>query len=190
VETLSKLLQIPAAEFATIGDMPNDVLMFRKSGYSIAMGHADDYVKKSANTVTAGMDDQGFATGIENLLLWQSQLMGFANLDESLFRIGNYRANAARSATGLLSMKIACYFDRGRPPKPHSSGCGDIDRFCIITQKSPTAGTCLEILASLNRFLDALQCMMRQTSDRRPILLVSLCRPFMRHGRSSSIPVC
>ena len=73
VETLSKLLQIPAAEFATIGDMPNDVLMFRKSGYSIAMGHADDYVKKSANTVTAGMDDQGFATGIENLLLWQSQ---------------------------------------------------------------------------------------------------------------------
>jgi hypothetical protein len=33
--------------------------------------------------------------------------MGFANLDESLFRIGNYRANAARSATGLLSMKIA-----------------------------------------------------------------------------------
>jgi hydroxymethylpyrimidine pyrophosphatase-like HAD family hydrolase len=37
------------------------------------MGHADDYVKKSANTVTAGMDDQGFATGIENLLLWQSQ---------------------------------------------------------------------------------------------------------------------
>jgi hydroxymethylpyrimidine pyrophosphatase-like HAD family hydrolase len=53
--------------------MPNDVLMFRKSGYSIAMGHANDYVKKSANTVTAGMDDQGFATGIENLLLWQSQ---------------------------------------------------------------------------------------------------------------------
>jgi hypothetical protein len=33
--------------------------------------------------------------------------MGFANLDESLFRIGSYRANAARSATGLLSMKIA-----------------------------------------------------------------------------------
>jgi Cof subfamily protein (haloacid dehalogenase superfamily) len=73
VETLSKLLQIPAAEFATIGDMPNDVWMFRKSGYSIAMGHANDYVKKSANTVTAGMDDQGFAMGIENLLLWQSQ---------------------------------------------------------------------------------------------------------------------
>jgi len=38
--TLSKLLSVPPAEIATIGDMPNDVLMFRKSGVSIAMGNA------------------------------------------------------------------------------------------------------------------------------------------------------
>jgi Cof subfamily protein (haloacid dehalogenase superfamily) len=37
VTTLSKLLSIPADEIATLGDMPNDVLMFRKSGLSIAM---------------------------------------------------------------------------------------------------------------------------------------------------------
>jgi Cof subfamily protein (haloacid dehalogenase superfamily) len=67
VETLSELLQIPAAEFATIGDMPNDVLMFRKSGYSIAMGQANADVKKSATAVTAEMDDEGFAKAIENL---------------------------------------------------------------------------------------------------------------------------
>lgn len=66
---LSELLQIPAAEFATIGDMPNDVLMFRKSGYSIAMGQANDDVKKSATAVTAEMDDEGFAKAIENLVL-------------------------------------------------------------------------------------------------------------------------
>jgi Cof subfamily protein (haloacid dehalogenase superfamily) len=69
VEMLSELLQIPAAEFVTIGDMPNDVLMFRKSGYSIAMGQANDEVKKSAVAVTAGMDDEGFAKAIENLVL-------------------------------------------------------------------------------------------------------------------------
>ena len=69
VELLSELLQIPTADFAAIGDMPNDVSMFRTSGYSIAMGQANDEVKKSATAVTAGMDDEGFAKAIENLVL-------------------------------------------------------------------------------------------------------------------------
>jgi Cof subfamily protein (haloacid dehalogenase superfamily) len=69
VEMLSELLKIPPAEFATIGDMPNDVLMFEKSGYSIAMGQANDDVKKSATTVTAGMDEEGFAKAMENSIL-------------------------------------------------------------------------------------------------------------------------
>jgi hydroxymethylpyrimidine pyrophosphatase-like HAD family hydrolase len=33
-------LGIPAARIATIGDMENDVAMFRMSGFSIAMGNA------------------------------------------------------------------------------------------------------------------------------------------------------
>ena len=45
VATLSKLLNIPPAQIATMGDMPNDVLMFRKSGFSIAMGNSSDEVK-------------------------------------------------------------------------------------------------------------------------------------------------
>jgi Cof subfamily protein (haloacid dehalogenase superfamily) len=69
VEMLSELLQIPKAEFATIGDMPNDISMFRTSGYSIAMGQANDDVKESATAVTAGMDDEGFAKAIEDLVL-------------------------------------------------------------------------------------------------------------------------
>jgi Cof subfamily protein (haloacid dehalogenase superfamily) len=40
VTTLSKLLSVPPGEIATIGDMPNDVLMFRNSGLRIAMGNA------------------------------------------------------------------------------------------------------------------------------------------------------
>ena len=69
VEMLADLLKIPPAEFATIGDMPNDVLMFKKSGYSIAMGQASEEVKQSATYVTAGMDDEGFAKAIENFVL-------------------------------------------------------------------------------------------------------------------------
>ena len=69
VEMLSDLLKIPSSEFATIGDMPNDVLMFVKSGYSIAMGQASDEVKKSATYVTAGMDEEGFAKAVEDFVL-------------------------------------------------------------------------------------------------------------------------
>src|ERR1700747_1723269 len=53
VLAMSKLLNIPAAEIATIGDMPNDVLMFEKSGVSIAMGNASREVQAAATYVTA-----------------------------------------------------------------------------------------------------------------------------------------
>jgi Cof subfamily protein (haloacid dehalogenase superfamily) len=69
VTTLSKLLSIPIAEIATIGDMPNDVLMFRKSGMSIAMGNASAEVQKQARFVTASYNDEGFAKAVENFVL-------------------------------------------------------------------------------------------------------------------------
>ena len=69
VETLSKQLGIPKGEIATIGDMPNDVNMFKRGGYSIAMGNASDEVKKQASAVTAGYDDEGFARAVEDLIL-------------------------------------------------------------------------------------------------------------------------
>ena len=69
VTTLSKFLSIPANEIATIGDMPNDVLMFRKSGLSIAMGNASPEVQAQANLVTDSYDDEGFAKAIERFIL-------------------------------------------------------------------------------------------------------------------------
>jgi Cof subfamily protein (haloacid dehalogenase superfamily) len=69
VTTLSRLLRIDTAEIATIGDMPNDVLMFKKSGFSIAMGNASDEVKRQAKAVTATNEDEGFAKAMRNLVL-------------------------------------------------------------------------------------------------------------------------
>ena len=69
VEWLSEYLKIPSAEIVTIGDMSNDVLMFQKSRYSIAMGQASDEVKKSATYVTSGMDEEGFAKGVDEFVL-------------------------------------------------------------------------------------------------------------------------
>ena len=69
VLAMSKLLNIPAAQIATIGDMPNDVLMFEKSGVSIAMGNASREVQATATYVTSSNEDEGFAKAIEKFVL-------------------------------------------------------------------------------------------------------------------------
>jgi Cof subfamily protein (haloacid dehalogenase superfamily) len=69
VAALSKFLSIPSAAIATMGDMPNDVLMFRKSGLSIAMGNAAADVQNQARFVTASYKDEGFAKAVERYLL-------------------------------------------------------------------------------------------------------------------------
>jgi Cof subfamily protein (haloacid dehalogenase superfamily) len=69
VRTLSRLLSIPISEIATIGDMPNDVLMFHSSGLGIAMGNASPEVQAQADKVTASYDDEGFAKAIEEFIL-------------------------------------------------------------------------------------------------------------------------
>jgi Cof subfamily protein (haloacid dehalogenase superfamily) len=66
---LSRSLGIPQAEIATIGDQPNDVLMFRRSGLSIAMGNASDEVKRQASATTQSYDDEGFAHAVERFIL-------------------------------------------------------------------------------------------------------------------------
>ena len=69
VTQLSQILSIPTTEIAVIGDGANDILMFERAGFSIAMGQADDQVKKSANVVTTANTDEGFANGIEKYIL-------------------------------------------------------------------------------------------------------------------------
>ena len=69
VKTLSTLLSIPPNEIATIGDMPNDVLMFREGGLSIAMGNASLEVQANADRVTASYGDEGFAKAMEQFIL-------------------------------------------------------------------------------------------------------------------------
>jgi Cof subfamily protein (haloacid dehalogenase superfamily) len=56
-------------EIATIGDMPNDVLMFAHSGLSIAMGNASADVKRCARRVTTSNEDEGFANAVERFIL-------------------------------------------------------------------------------------------------------------------------
>jgi Cof subfamily protein (haloacid dehalogenase superfamily) len=68
VEAMAKWLSISTEAIATIGDMQNDLAMFKKSGLSIAMGNATDDVKKQASHVTASNEEEGFAGAIEFIL--------------------------------------------------------------------------------------------------------------------------
>ena len=69
VERMSQFYQIPLEQIATLGDQPNDVLMFRRSGLSIAMGNASEEVQRQATYVTASNEDEGFAKAIEEFIL-------------------------------------------------------------------------------------------------------------------------
>jgi hypothetical protein len=60
---------IKPEEIATIGDGPNDMLMFAKSGLSIAMGNAGSDVKQAASFVTTSNAEEGFANAVERYIL-------------------------------------------------------------------------------------------------------------------------
>src|SRR6266849_3834358 len=69
LESLSKRLAVPPEAIAVLGDMGNDLAMFRKAGMSIAMGNASAEVKACATYATAPNTDDGFAKAIERYVL-------------------------------------------------------------------------------------------------------------------------
>jgi Cof subfamily protein (haloacid dehalogenase superfamily) len=69
VRFLSDRFAIPISQIATIGDMPNDVLMFAHSGMSVAMGNASPEVQRAARKVTTSNQDEGFAHAVEEFIL-------------------------------------------------------------------------------------------------------------------------
>ncbi len=69
VDLLSEMLRVPRENIATLGDMPNDILMFRRSGISIAMGQSSREVQQAARYVTASNEEEGFALAIERYVL-------------------------------------------------------------------------------------------------------------------------
>lgn len=69
VLALAKLLKIESKEVATLGDMPNDISMFERSGLSITMGQSSEEVKRAATYVTESGEEEGFAIAIERFIL-------------------------------------------------------------------------------------------------------------------------
>jgi len=66
VELLAEHLGgVPRDEIMVLGDMDNDVEMFRKAGFGVAMGNASEAVRRAAQALTLSNDEDGFAAAIE-----------------------------------------------------------------------------------------------------------------------------
>jgi Cof subfamily protein (haloacid dehalogenase superfamily) len=66
---IARLLAVPLAEIAVIGDGGNDIAMFERSGLSIAMGNASPEVRQAADFVTDSNRDDGFANAVDRFIL-------------------------------------------------------------------------------------------------------------------------
>jgi Cof subfamily protein (haloacid dehalogenase superfamily) len=69
VKALARLTGVPVERAVVIGDMPNDIAMFRVAGFAIAMGQAPEPVKAAAAAVTAADTADGFAKAVRAFVL-------------------------------------------------------------------------------------------------------------------------
>lgn len=61
------MLKAEPEDVVAIGDSETDVPMFDVCGYSIALGHAEEYVKKNADHVVIGREGAGLAEAIDHV---------------------------------------------------------------------------------------------------------------------------
>lgn len=66
---VARHLGIPLTSLAVIGDMSNDVPMFRRAGLAIAMGQSDPKIQAQAHAVTRSNAEDGVAAAIHELIL-------------------------------------------------------------------------------------------------------------------------
>ena len=69
VRSLAELVGADLARTVVLGDMTNDIAMFRVAGFSIAMGQAPPRVKAAADAVTLANTEDGFAEAVRSLVL-------------------------------------------------------------------------------------------------------------------------
>lgn len=69
LKTLAGYLGVPLEQTAAMGDGGNDPAMFHVAGWSIAMGQAEEIVKRQADVVTGNNIEDGAAQAIERFLL-------------------------------------------------------------------------------------------------------------------------
>jgi Cof subfamily protein (haloacid dehalogenase superfamily) len=68
LKVMAKYLNIPLEDTVAVGDQHNDIPMFKAAGFSIAMGNAEEEIKKLSDYVTLTNDENGVASAIDYVL--------------------------------------------------------------------------------------------------------------------------
>lgn len=69
VKKLADLLNISLSEIICVGDGLNDVPLLNTCGFKVAMGNAADDLKKIADYIAPGVEEDGVAHIIEKFIL-------------------------------------------------------------------------------------------------------------------------
>jgi Cof subfamily protein (haloacid dehalogenase superfamily) len=69
LRALAQHLHIPIEHTMAIGDNTNDIAMLKAAAWGVAMGHASEPVKASADVITASNEEDGVALAIERYAL-------------------------------------------------------------------------------------------------------------------------
>lgn len=69
VQALARHAGVALSEVVVLGDMVNDVPMFRVAGYSVAMGNGSAEVRAAASATTGANDREGWAQAVDTLIL-------------------------------------------------------------------------------------------------------------------------
>jgi Cof subfamily protein (haloacid dehalogenase superfamily) len=69
VDFFARRFGVSPGAMAALGDGNNDILMFRKVGLGIAVGNANETVKRAANATVAPNDADGFAEAVDRFIL-------------------------------------------------------------------------------------------------------------------------
>jgi Cof subfamily protein (haloacid dehalogenase superfamily) len=69
VAAIAQAVSVPFDQIAVFGDQDNDLPMFERAGFSVAMGQASAKVKEAADAIAASNEDDGVADAIDRLVL-------------------------------------------------------------------------------------------------------------------------
>jgi len=64
-----EILDLKPSETISIGDSETDIPLFEFCGYSIALNHAEEFVKNKANHVVSGSSGTGLVEALEHIVL-------------------------------------------------------------------------------------------------------------------------
>ena len=69
LKTVCEKLHITMDDVMAVGDSLNDISMIKEAGFGVAMGNAQDIVKKAADAVTSSNEENGVAQAIRKYAL-------------------------------------------------------------------------------------------------------------------------